>query len=186
MVGAAVADLLPAPDGGLAILDAGCGTGLCAPLLKPYATRLDGMDLSAGMLEKAAARGLYDRLDKAEITAGMEGRPLAYDLIACADTLCYFGDLAFVLTAAATALRPGGRLIFTVEALEAPDDATPDAPAFRLHPGHGRYAHTAAHVRAVADTVGLHVELMRKEELRKEGAMPVDGFLVACRRPAEA
>ena len=28
------------------MLDAGCGTGLCAPLLRPYASRLTGVDLS--------------------------------------------------------------------------------------------------------------------------------------------
>ena len=42
------------------ILDAGCGTGLCGPLLKPWARRLVGVDLSGGMLEKARALQLYD------------------------------------------------------------------------------------------------------------------------------
>ena len=37
------------------MLDAGCGTGLCGPLLKPFAGRLDGVDLSPRMLAKAAA-----------------------------------------------------------------------------------------------------------------------------------
>ena len=39
----------------LDVLDAGCGTGLCGPLVAPYARRLVGVDLSAGML--AQARG---------------------------------------------------------------------------------------------------------------------------------
>ena len=37
------------------VLDAGCGTGLCGPLLRPYAKRLVGVDLSSGMLERARA-----------------------------------------------------------------------------------------------------------------------------------
>ena len=35
-----------------------------------------------------------------------------------ADTLCYFGALERVLSGAAAALRPGGRLVFTVEQAE--------------------------------------------------------------------
>src|SRR6185503_17156267 len=40
----------PAP---LDILDLGCGTGLCGPLLRPIARRLTGVDLSPNMLAKA-------------------------------------------------------------------------------------------------------------------------------------
>jgi predicted TPR repeat methyltransferase len=36
----------------LDILDAGCGTGLCGPLVASYARRLIGVDLSAGMLAR--------------------------------------------------------------------------------------------------------------------------------------
>ena len=38
---------------GLDVLDAGCGTGLCGPLVARYARRLTGIDLSAGMLAQA-------------------------------------------------------------------------------------------------------------------------------------
>jgi predicted TPR repeat methyltransferase len=40
------------PDKQLDVLDAGCGTGLCGPMVAPYARRLVGMDLSAPMLAK--------------------------------------------------------------------------------------------------------------------------------------
>jgi len=36
------------------VLDAGCGTGLCGPILRPYAAGLVGVDLSEGMLKVAA------------------------------------------------------------------------------------------------------------------------------------
>ena len=42
----------------LDVLDAGCGTGLCGPLIAPYARRLVGVDLSARMLAQAQARRL--------------------------------------------------------------------------------------------------------------------------------
>ena len=44
------------------VLDAGCGTGLCGPLLRPYARRLVGVDLSTGMLAQARGRGVYEDL----------------------------------------------------------------------------------------------------------------------------
>ena len=72
------------PAGDLSILDAGCGTGLCGPLLKPYARRLDGVDLSSGMLKRAAGSGSYDRLEEAELTAFIRDRKVVYDVIVSA------------------------------------------------------------------------------------------------------
>ncbi len=97
------------------VLDAGAGTGLCGPSLRPYARRLVGMDLSARMLAKAQARGVYDELVTSELTAYMRAHPGAFDLVVSADTLCYFGVLGDALAAAASTLRAGGHLIFTVE-----------------------------------------------------------------------
>ena len=50
---ARLADARLSPAKALDILDAGCGTGLCGPLLAPYARRLVGVDLSDGMLKHA-------------------------------------------------------------------------------------------------------------------------------------
>lgn len=169
-----VAGILGAPRGALSVLDAGCGTGLCGPLLKPYARHLAGVDLSGGMLAKAAPRQVYDALAKAEITAFMAGEPAgSIELIVSADTLCYFGDLAALARAAARALAPGGWLVFTVEAL--PDAAAED---FHLNP-HGRYSHRAAYLRRVLAGAGLAVPEVQAVHLRMEGGKPVDGFVVA-------
>ena len=53
----------------LDVLDAGCGTGLCGPLIAPYARRLVGVDLSERMLDQARARNVYDELVRRELTA---------------------------------------------------------------------------------------------------------------------
>jgi predicted TPR repeat methyltransferase len=92
------------PTGQLAVLDGGCGTGLCAPALRQYAAKLTGVDLSAGMLALAKKTGLYDELVEAELSAYLAARKRAFDLVIFADTLCYFGD-CHVLAAAAGALR---------------------------------------------------------------------------------
>ena len=48
-------------------LDLGCGTGLCGPLLRPLVRLLTGLDLSQAMLDRAAARNVYDRLVQADL-----------------------------------------------------------------------------------------------------------------------
>ena len=59
----------------LNVLDAGCGTGLCGPLIAAYAKRLTGVDLSAGMLAQAKEKKVYDELIKGELTALPERSP---------------------------------------------------------------------------------------------------------------
>ena len=58
---------------------------------------------------------MYDALVKGELTAYLADSVGAFDLVVSADTLVYFGALEAVVGAAAAAMRPGGRLIFTVE-----------------------------------------------------------------------
>ncbi len=171
------ADLLqaqrPAPARALQVLDAGCGTGLCGPLVAPWAQRLVGVDLSAGMLARARSKGVYDELIKAELTAFLADGRGRWDVIVCADTLCYFGDLHPVMAAAGAALRPDGVLVFTVEALD--DDARADAC---IQPS-GRYAHGRAHLDAVLAAAGLQLLQARREVLRDEAGAAVQGWLVA-------
>jgi predicted TPR repeat methyltransferase len=166
----------------LDVLDAGCGTGLCGPLLAPYARRLVGVDLSAQMLAKAEPRAVYDELVKAELTGYLETHAQRSDLIVSADTLCYFGALEAVFAAAHAALRPGGWLMFTVEASVGHDDA--GAP-FRLHP-HGRYSHARAYVGTLLSGAGFSPVTLDAVHLRMESGKPVDGWLVAAQRRAAA
>ncbi|MBX3623027.1 MAG: tetratricopeptide repeat protein [Rhizobacter sp.] len=172
-------ELLPAPARELDIHDLGCGTGLCGPMVRDWARDLSGCDLSQGMLDKAARRHVYDSLHHAELVAHMRAHPQGYDALICADTLCYFGELGEALQAARAALRPGGVLVFTVEAL-APGDERP----YHLQP-HGRYAHGHAFVESSLAAAGLAVLRLQGETLRMEAGQPVSGWLVAARRPEE-
>lgn len=178
LCGEMVEQLLGAPQARLDVLDAGCGTGLCGPLLRPYARSLAGVDLSAGMLEKARQRGGYDALYEGELTAWLGERPAQWDLLVSADTLCYFGALDAAFDAAARALRPGGHLVFTVEETV---DATPDATS-TLHP-HGRYSHAEHYVRATLAQAGFAVRELRHITLRQESGQPVAGLLVGAAKP---
>lgn len=177
LVGEALAARLGAPAAALDILDAGVGTGLCGAFLRPYARRLTGVDLSPGMLEKAAARQLYDDLTMAELAAylGASKNAGAFDVVVSADTLCYFGDLQAAATAAARALRPGGLLIFTVEqAAEEP------RLGYQLEP-HGRYSHGDAYLRRVWTEAGFSDLRLAGATLRNENHKPVAGLVVSAR-----
>ncbi|WP_296580343.1 methyltransferase domain-containing protein [Xanthobacter sp.] len=152
-----------------AALDLGCGTGLAGVLLAPLVERLDGVDLSPAMLEKARALGLYAALEAGEMGAALGAMPAGgLDLVIAADALCYVGDLAPIFHAARAALAPGGLFAFTLE----------------THEGEGvllretlRYAHAEQYVRALAQDVGLAVVLLERASTRSEKSVPVPGLV---------
>lgn len=168
----ALRDALPAGATGLDVLDAGCGTGLCGPLLRPLAKRLLGMDLSPRMLELASTSGVYDDLLEAEIEESLLATPGEYDVIVAADVMSYFGALDSVLRASARALRPGGTIVFTVER---------DGGTGYVLRSSGRYAHSGAHIRAAAAQAGLTVRLLRECELRQEAGREITGLVALLR-----
>jgi predicted TPR repeat methyltransferase len=153
----------------LDVLDAGCGTGLCGPLLAPYARRLVGVDLSERMLDQARAKEVYEELVKGELTEYLRASGGLFDAIVSADTLVYFGPLEEVVEAAERALRPGGHVVFTLE--EQPE------PGYSLSVN-GRYRHAREYVERTLVTAGLQPAI-EAAELRLEAGDPVQG-LVAC------
>ena len=175
VLAAALSEVLPGASGELDVLDAGCGTGLCAPLLRPYAKHLVGVDLSSGMIEKARLRGGYDELEVAELTRYLQTHPDAYDVVLSADTLVYFGQLQDVLCAAHNALRPDGWLAFSLEAAQGDDDRADLSPS-------GRYQHTRQYVERVVKAAGFADVRVGTDTLRKEGGQPVMGWVVLARR----
>lgn len=160
------------PAAALDVLDAGCGTGLCGPLVKPYARRLVGIDLSVGMLTMARQKQAYDDLFKVELTSYLEQQRSAFDLIVSADTLVYFGPLERVADAAGRALRPGGQFVFTLEELVSP----PAGVEFHIET-HGRYCHARPYVERVLQRAGFTTDIAHAD-LRTESALPVAGLVV--------
>ena len=158
------------PPGELDVLDIGCGTGLCGPLLRPLACLLEGVDLSPQMLDKARDIGLYDGLYCAEMVSFLRVRPAGFDLIVAADVCVYVGDLAPLFTVARLALRAGGLFAFSVEVL---DD---DAP-FALRDS-GRYAHSRAALEALARSHGFTLREMTHCTLRQEKGEDMAGLLI--------
>jgi predicted TPR repeat methyltransferase len=132
-------------------------------------------------LREAAKRELYDELIEAELGAYLVAHPSAFDLIVACDTLVYHGRLDDVVAAAATALKPGGRMLFTLEQLADDGGNHP----YRLAPT-GRFCHRAAYVHATLARVGLVDTGTDAIVPRLECGEPVDGLLVTARTPAHA
>ena len=121
-------------------LDLGCGTGLMGERLRPFVDRLEGYDISAGMLRKAKAKDIYDLLAKADLQ--LFSHPGAgADLVVAADVFIYVGALEGIVGAVAETLADGGIFAFSVETHAAGGD-------FALRPSR-RYAHSEAYVRRV-------------------------------------
>jgi predicted TPR repeat methyltransferase len=160
------------PSKDLDVLDAGCGTGLCGPLLVPYARQLTGVDLSAAMLVQAKEKSVYDALVKRELTEYLRDTRETFDLIVSADTLVYFGSLDDVFEASADALRQDGVLIFTLEHARG-GDATLE---YHLEL-HGRYSHSRGYVERLLTGAGLVPEIAHAE-LRMESGAPVAGLVI--------
>ena len=161
----------------LAVLDMGCGTGLCGPLIRKYARRLIGIDLSGGMLKHAQEKQVYDDLLQIELTEYLRGQSEAFDIIVSADTLVYFGALESVFAAASSALRPGGLLIFTLE-----HGVAASAPDYHLET-HGRYTHARPYVERSLASTGFELEIGHAE-LRMEAGAPVAGLVVRAKKVA--
>lgn len=89
-------ELVPDPDA--EIIDVGCGTGLVGLELAALGyARIDGVDISSGMLAKAAETGVYRRLIHLDAEKGQAPARDAYDGVICVGSfgLGHLGPEAF-------------------------------------------------------------------------------------------
>jgi predicted TPR repeat methyltransferase len=157
------------------VLDLGCGTGLCGEAFRPFCDWLVGVDISPGMIERARAKGLYDRLVVADLLPFLiEERGAQHQLVLAADVFVYCSDLGPIAKAVARVLAPGGRFAFTVE--------THDDACVRMQPTL-RYAHGADHVRHAIAAGGLHLVQLAEASTRTEKGEPVKGLLAVASTP---
>jgi ubiquinone/menaquinone biosynthesis C-methylase UbiE len=90
------------------VLEVGCGTGLILGRVQELARTATGIDLSGGMLAKAAARGL------AVVQASATDLPIAtasVDVAYSFKVLAHIPDIAGTMREMARVVRPGGHVI---------------------------------------------------------------------------
>ncbi len=173
-------------------LDLGCGTGLCALPLATWVRQLDGVDLSAAMLEKARALGRYDRLCHGDVVEHLKGTDRRYALVIAADVFVYLGALEPVFEGARRVLEPGGVFCFSVEAWDEAEaqEASPRTPS-EARPGYIlrptlRYAHAEPYVLGLARAAGFEVCATRRHALRQDHGTTVVGLCTWLRLSASS
>ncbi len=97
---------------GLAVADLGCGGGLFAEPMARRGATVTGIDVSPASIAVARAHGAG--IAGLSYAVGDARRPglmaQAFDLVTCADLLEHVDGWPAVLAAAASALKPGGRI----------------------------------------------------------------------------
>jgi ubiquinone/menaquinone biosynthesis C-methylase UbiE len=120
---------------GRRILDAGCGSGPLFAALRDRGAIVTGFDKSAGMLELARRR----LGDDADLQVADLGSPLpfpdsTFDAVTASLVLHYLEDWGPALAELRRVLKPGGRLIVSVDHPFAVDLMYPRRRHSSLHP----------------------------------------------------
>ena len=99
----------------LAVLDAGCGTGLVGVLLKEAGlSSLTGIDYSPGMLAEAERKGVYDALHTMDMNLPLTLPSDSFDAVTCIGTFTSTHVKPEAVKELARVTRSGGVLVFTV------------------------------------------------------------------------
>lgn len=99
----------------LAVLDAGCGTGLVGVLLREAGiSTLTGIDYSPGMLAEAERKGVYDTLHTIDMNNPLTLPSDSFDAVTCIGTFTSTHVKPQAVTELARVTRSGGVLVFTV------------------------------------------------------------------------
>jgi SAM-dependent methyltransferase len=101
------------PRAGERILDAGCGTGVHLATLCSVRSRAVGLDFSRGMLRVARQRAPGAALAQADLNERFPVRMRAFDAVLSALIAEHLADIPRFFSEVFSALRPGGRLMFS-------------------------------------------------------------------------
>ena len=136
------------------VLDLACGTGIVARPWRAGATEIIGVDSTKAMVALAdkathVEKKLFERLIEADIrqlpASIADG---SVDVALLVNAAQFVGELSGVMASVARILGPQGLLVLTVEPFNA-------AAGFGLSAQTGRFAHSPAYVKQMAQAVGL-------------------------------
>jgi SAM-dependent methyltransferase len=97
------------------ILDAGCGTGLVGQLLAERGFRnIEGLDMSPGMLQRAASKGCYKALHQRVLGQPLDFETGSYDAVISVGVFVRAHAPSSSFDELARIVRPGGKVIFTM------------------------------------------------------------------------
>jgi SAM-dependent methyltransferase len=145
------------PSVGERILDAGCGTGWNLQLLRRAGSEPIGIDFSYGMLAVAHRKNPTAPLAQADLNRALPVRKNVFDAALCALVGEHLTNLAATFRELFVALRPGGRLVFSVfhpemAAVGKESNFEQGGVEYRL----GAYRYSVTDYLTVLDDCGFH------------------------------
>ena len=156
-------------------VDLGCGTGLSAMPFLGMVEQIDGVDLSAKMIEQAKQKESYQHLEVGSIITFLKKSDTRYHFFLAADVFNYVGDLQLVFEYAAGCSSDGAFFCFSTERCETEEGS------FRLR-STGRFGHSIEYIRQSAETAGWRVIACSETGLRKEKGEWLTGNLWILKR----
>jgi len=150
------------------ITDLGCGTGLFGVEINQFCAHLEGVDLSAKMLDKAKGKSIYNKLVKQEIVDYLSNASLNFDYFVSTDVFIYIGDLSDVFRLIKSRNETGGKLAFSTEDYDGDD--------FFLEQS-GRYSHSKKYIEGLCEKFGYELSHFETQALRKEKNQYIRGGL---------
>ena len=156
------------------ILDIGCGTGLMGKLLKPYASKIVGVDLSKEMLSRAELTGVYNELIVDDILEFLNKCNDKFDLVVSSDVFIYIGELSNIFIGLAKVIKSGGLFCFSVEKNE--------ARTFSLSPRTLRYSHSMDYIRKLACIHNFKIENILESPIRQENHVDIEGYFFCLKK----
>lgn len=137
------------------VLDLGCGSGLCGPLIRDIANHMTGVDISGAMLSEAGTlldnngNKIYNALVKSDLTSFIADAPdNAYDIVLAANVFPFIGALDQIYAQVSRILRPRGLFAFCTDQLDAPD-------GFRFNAEEARFTYSRAYLESLGAGSGL-------------------------------
>lgn len=155
------------------ILDAGCGTGLCGPLIRNFSRRVEGVDLSASMLESAKESGYYEAVHCSELVQFLREHE-GYGAIVASGVCCFISDLRPLFAGARHALVDDGLFVFTIDLHDGPEPVV-------VSPRHAAMTlHNPKHMLAEAHHAGFELRQYQRCRMRNDfyQLQPIDGAVV--------
>jgi predicted TPR repeat methyltransferase len=160
-------------DKKIAVLDLGCGTGLCVQSLKKILKNavFYGVDISPKMSEKAATKNIYKKLINEDVEAYLFKHKNKYEMIIAADVFTYFGDLKKVFEGVYKSLKKDGVIVFSISELSKSDSM------WKQHLS-GRFLHSKKYIENLLVETGFSPAKFVPCVLRKEGKKNVNGWII--------
>ncbi len=148
------------------VADLGCGTGLVGEKIRSLTDRLEGIDISAKIIEKAEKKNIYDALLSGDIVEVLSESAAKYDLFVAADVFIYMGNLAPVFSSVKKCSTRKSYFAFSTE-VNLGDDY--------ILRSTGRYAHSFSYIQTLAKQHGFKIVKHRPEVIRKEKGQEISG-----------